>query len=78
MPGPQNAGFARARQAIGPLLDRHRPFRIFAQRQTWHAQNGCLLLNAAGIGQYNRAFRHEGQKIQIAQRLNQKDAASDS
>ena len=54
--------------------DRHRPFRILAQRQAWHPEYCGFLLDAAAVGQHDAGVGREVQKIQVALRFHQQDA----
>ena len=59
---------------VRALADRDGTLRVLPQRQTRHAQDRRLFLNAAGVGQHEARLRHQPQELEVAQRLEQTEA----
>src|SRR5580693_353636 len=67
--GSTNSLSRDACQNVRTGLGRHRPFSIFADRDTRNTQASGLFLDATGIGNNQRGITHEAQKIKVPQGL---------
>src|SRR3972149_1793348 len=65
-------------QRVRPLGDRDRPLRVLAQREAGDAERGCLLLEAAGVGDHQGGLRGEAEEFQVAERVAETDPTSRS
>src|SRR5438128_1763255 len=59
-------------EAIRPSLDRDRPLGRLTQGEARHAQEGRLLLHAAGVGDDGRRSRLQRQEVEVAHWVDQK------
>ena len=57
------------RQPVGTVRDRDGPLRVGAQGQAGDAQDGGLLLHAAGVGDHGARPAHEPHEVEVAERL---------
>lgn len=65
---------ARRDEAVRADLHGVGPLGGFAQGQAGRAEDGRLLLDAAGVGHHQPRFGHQLEKIEIAERLNEAHA----
>jgi hypothetical protein len=49
--------------------NRHRPFGVFSQRETWNAERGSFLLDSTRIGQYETSHAVEIKKVEVPKRI---------
>src|SRR6266496_2650577 len=65
----------RRDQPVGALFDRDRPFRVGPHRETRHAEEGGLLLDATRVGDHETGGFGQVQHGEIGERLAQPDLA---
>jgi hypothetical protein len=61
-----NLSGIRAHKQVCPFRNRHWAFSVLTQRQAGHTQSGSFFLDTPRVGQNQRRFAQQAQKIKVS------------